>query len=192
MSFRIEDGTGHGHFARVNEANRLEVASITLPVIADVAHAGGAFSVVGRHTIQADSTEENLLYIQNNNPIKHIHLHSIRLAAKVTAAGLVAISYFDPVRVSGGVAKESVQLNRQRAHAADVNMYDNSSNNLSLTLTAAKEFAEFRVGTSGTAFFASEGALILGPGDTWCMTVEGTDGDSVTASLFFFEAEGWE
>jgi len=189
MGFRIEDGTGRGRTAKVNELNRLEVSAVTLTEISDIARSGGAFSVVARHTIQADSTEENLLYIKNNNDAKCIHLHSIRLAAKVTAAGLLVISYFDPVRVSGGTEKEAVQLNRQKAKAADADLYDNSSNDLSLTLTAAKEFAEFRLGATGTAFFESDGALVLGPGDTFGMTAEGIDGDLVTASIFFFEAE---
>ena len=188
MGFRIEDGKGRGKFAAVDSDNHLEVASITLPKIAAVSHDGGAFAMIGRHTIQVTDTVENFAYVLNNNSNKHVHIQSVTIAVKTSTGVLFTLS-FGPTRTSGGTLKTPVQLNRGRATQSGVIVYDNSANNLVLGVTALEDFSEARFGMTMTAQLNGADAVILGPGDTLCARGTGTAGDIVTAHAFMYEVE---
>ena len=185
MDFRIEDGKGTGKFAAVSTRNRLNVAAVTTPIISDAAFDGDAYSLVGSHTLQASATDENVFFLKNDNADKLVYLQSLRFAAQTV--GVIGKSVFGATYTSGGSAKTSVQLNRSSAKNSGVTAYDNSTNNLVLNVTQALEFARFRVGTTMTFFAQSDGAIILGPGDTWAIRAQGTAGDIIDVSTFFFE-----
>jgi hypothetical protein len=188
MGFRIEDGLGRGKFASVDHENHLEVASVVLPKIASVSHEGAAFSIIGRHTFQVTDTVENIAFVQNNNANKHVHLSSVTIAVKTSTGVLFTLS-FGPTRTSGGTVKTPVQLNRGKAAASGVAVYDNSSNNLVLGVTALEDFSEARLGMTSSAQLQGQDAVILGPGDTLCARGSGTAGDLITAHAFMYELE---
>jgi hypothetical protein len=188
MGFRIEDGLGRGKFASVNAENHLEVASVTLPKIASVSHDGQAFSIIGRHTFQSTGATENIAFVQNNNSNKHVHLSSVTIAVKTSTGVLFTLS-FGPTRTSGGTLKTPVQLNRGKAAASGVVVYDNSANNLVLGVTALEDFSEARFGMTMSAQLQGQDAVILGPGDTLCARGSGTAGDLITAHAFMYELE---
>jgi hypothetical protein len=185
MGFRIEDGKGTGKFAAVSARNRLNVSAVTTPIVSDASFDGDAYSLVGSHTLQASDTDENVFFLKNDNADKLVYLQSLRFATETV--GVIGKSVFGTTRTSGGSAKTAVQLNRSSAKSSSVTAYDNSTNNLVLDVTQALEFARFRVGTTMTFFAQSDGAIILGPGDTWAIRAQGTAGDIIDISTFFFE-----
>ena len=186
MGFSIEDGKGRGRYASVDIDNHLEVASITLPRIASISRSGSAFAMLGRHTIQSTDTVENFAFVQNGNSNKSVHISSVTIAVKTSTGVLFTLS-FGPTRTSGGTAKIPVQLNRGRAAASGVVVYDNSSNDLVLGVTSLEDFSEARLGMTASAQLQGQDAVILGPGDTLCARGAGTAGDMVTAHAFLYE-----
>jgi len=186
MGFRIEDGRGRGNFASVDRDKHLEVASIVLPKISSISKDGGAFSLIARHTFQVTDTVENIAFVQNANSDKQVHISSVTFAVKVTSYVIATLS-FNPSRTGGGTAKIPVQLNRSRAAASGVVVYDNSSNDLVLGVTAIEDFSEARFGITSSAQLNGQDAVILGPGDTLCLRGSGTAGDLITASAFMYE-----
>lgn len=186
MGFRIEDGTGKGKFAAVSVTNRLNVDAVTTPVISDAAFNGDAYSIVGSHTLQSSDTDENVIYIKNQNADKLLYLQSIRFATK-TSTGVLGKNVFGTTRTSGGTLKTPVQLNRGSAKLSGAVAYDNSTNNLVLVTTQMVEFARFRVGMTATFLAQSDGAIILGPADTWSVIAQGAAGNIIDVSIFCFE-----
>ena len=186
MGFRIEDGYGSGRFAKVDSAHRIEVAATSIPIIADAARNGYAFSIVGHRTL-ASSNEENVLILRNDNPSLDVHLQSIRMSVK-TSTDVELKFYFGATYTSGGTAITPVQLNRGSARSSGVIGYENSGTALVVGTTAAEEFSNQRVATTGSTFLTSEGAIILGPGDTYLMTGKGASGDLIEGVIFMFEA----
>jgi len=186
MGFRVEDGKGRGYYASVDHDNRLEVASITLPLAADRSHEGLSFSLVGEHTLQASATEESVMYFRNGNSDKHMHLFSSTMCVEASNA-LTIRKYFESTYTSGGTSKTPVQLNRGSAKESGIVVYDNSSNNLVLGTTSQVKFFTARFGTTGTFQFGLSDAVILGPGDTIRITAEGTSGAKVSATMFIYE-----
>ena len=187
MGFRIEDGKGRGRFAAVDHENRLEVSAVTLPLAADRAHEGNAFSIMGEHTLQASATEENVLHFQNGNADKHVHFFSTVLAVE-TSNTMTVRKYFSATRTSGGTSKIPVQLNRGSAAESGVVAYDNSSNNLVLGTTSQVQYCTTRFGSTFTRQLSHADSIILGPGDTFHVTVEGNSGAKITATIFIYES----
>jgi len=186
MGFRIEDGKGLGRFASVDSNLRLEVSSVTTPIISSRSQTGDSFSILGHHTIQASATTENLAFIQNGNADKNIYIQTVTYAVQITGV-IELILAFGATRTSGGTVKTPVQLNRGSAKASGLLAWDNSSNNLVLGTTLAEDFSYIRLGLSSSAYFTSEGSVVLGPGDALYARVIGTAGDKVTAGSFFYE-----
>jgi len=186
MGFRIEDGTGQGRYARVDSDNRLEVAALTLPLIAERSHNGDAYSVVGEHTIQSTGTEEHVLHIQNNNSNKHVHFSNITISAETSTLldveFMVATTY-----TSGGTAKTPVQLNRGSAKLSGLVAYDNSSNDLVIADSLEEKFCGAKFGSTMTVQMSGGDAVILGPGDSMLVQAYGTSGDVVGISAFVYE-----
>jgi hypothetical protein len=188
MGFRIEDGSGNGYFVKVDRNRRLTVAATTLPIVADATQEGRAYSLVGSRTL-ASGSEETVLQFKNDNSQLDVHLQTIRVAVKTGAAGVKVISYFDVTRTSGGVLKTPVQLNRKSARLSGITCYDNSDGTLVVGTSNAQAFATFRVTGIMTLIANSDGALQLGPGDTYSVRVIGTAADIVDVTIFAYEAD---
>lgn len=185
--FRIEDGGGNGREALVNADKRLETYSITLPNIQSASDEGNAYSIIGRRTL-ASSSAENVLWFQNNNTNKHVHVETLFLAAKTTN-GVLFSTYFNGAYTSGGTAKTPVQLNRSSAKTASVTAYENSGTTLVVSTASLVEFFTTRIGTTDGWSYNSQGAFILGPGDNFLLRATGTSGDLIEATVLLFEMQ---
>lgn len=186
MGFRLEDGKGRGRFASVDHDNRMEVASITLPMIASQARIGNAFALLGRHTIQSTAATENVAFIRNDNTAAYVHMQTLTYAVAATAELLLTVG-FESSRTSGGLSVSPVQLFRGSAKESGIVAWDNSSNDLVAGVTSLENFSEVRMASIYTAHFESTGSVILGPGDTLLVRAVGTAGDKITVGSFLYE-----
>lgn len=186
MGFGIQDGTGSGRMARIDEKNRLEVISVSVPIITQAAHDGDAYAIRGSHTIEVTDTEENVLHVTNDNPAAYLYIHNLHFSIK-TSTGVVGKSYFGATRTSGGTVKTAINMNRGVAKEALLTAYDNSSDDLVLSVDSDLEFELLRGSTTQTVCARSGGSIILGPGDAFAFRAIGTAGDIVELSVFVFE-----
>ena len=190
MGMLIEDGKGRGRMAAVNDDNRLEVASVVIPIINNSAGNGDTYTLLGNHTVQSADTEENVIYLLNSNTSMHIHVQSFNYAVFSTEAVWLR-TYFAVTRTSGGTARSPTQLNRGSAKQAGITSYDNSSNDLVLVTTNQVQFTEVVIPGINTLSVCYDGAILMGPGDSLRVTAEGGDvGDKVTVGLLFYECSG--
>ena len=88
MGFRIEDGGGKAREALVNADGRLEAYAVSVPIIADAAHNGNAYSIVGKRTLGSTSVE-SVLWVRNDNTNKHVHLQTMREIGRASCREIV-------------------------------------------------------------------------------------------------------
>lgn len=123
---KIEDGTGTGNVAQVDNANRIQTKAVIIPLRHHVSgEHQDAFQVSADIAIVA--TEQNLLLIKNTSNEQNLIVSYIRVeAAGAAAAGIDA--YFN-VKVggdyaSGGTAVVATNVFVGSAHAAEGEFYD--------------------------------------------------------------------
>lgn len=186
MAVRIEDGKGTGLLVEVNSKNRLMTSGITNSKFSELSTEGDAFIVYGKHDIQSSSTDEKLIYFKNNSTNKKIFLNTLVLSTNGSAVKFEV--FFDPVYTSGGTTLTALNANRVSSKSASSLVYDNSSNDLVMTIDSTKEILDIRL-SSGlpTHVYDINGSIILGPSDTLAIVVEGTSGDKCRAQLTFYE-----
>jgi len=187
----IEDGAGTGIKAKVDTEQRLLTLAVTKSRIVDRAEVGESYVAYSRHAIEVVDTNEPLVHFANGDTVRHIHIDKIVLATN--SAGIVKAELFvDATLTSGGSLVLPLNTNRSNGKASIAVTRDNRSDDLVIGTVAAKEFLDMRFGEGQhTVQIEFDGALILGPGDSFGIIVEGpTIGDKVRASTYFYEDEG--
>ena len=163
MSIQLLDGTGAGNLASVNTANRLLVRSVSEGPLEAAAEDGEAAYFAS--TFATGTTDIEVLYIQNTETDKSLHITRFQLANSVntiwtifevtsgTAAGGTALTAQNP-KLSSGVARSN-------------NSFGNASVTGSLSGNTLFIFPTL---ASVTEHLFLEGTLILGNTDAIAIT----------------------
>ena len=111
MSYQnlIQDGTGRGYLARVDNTNRLAVRGVIETTYDNLGKMGAAFNVNTQLVpfVSTGTTETPLLYLRNLEPsdIELVNVFfAIGLSAGVFSENPLFRAYSNPVSVAGGVA----------------------------------------------------------------------------------------
>lgn len=111
MSYQnlIQDGTGRGYLARVDETNRLSVRGVVETTYDNVGKVGEAFNINTQLVPFASTgtTETPLLYVQNLevSDVELVNLFiAVGLSAGVFSENPLFRAYASPVGVAGGVS----------------------------------------------------------------------------------------
>lgn len=111
MSYQnlIQDGTGRGYLARVDDTNRLAVRGVVETTYDNLGKTGAAFNVNTQLVpfVSTGTTEVPLLYLRNLEPsdIELVNFFiSVGLSAGVFTENPLFRAYANPVGVAGGVA----------------------------------------------------------------------------------------
>ena len=111
MSYQnlIQDGTGRGYLARVDDTNRLAVRGVVETTYDNLGKLGAAFNVNTQLVpfVSTGTTEVPLLYLRNLEPsdIELVNVFfAIGLSAGVFSENPLFRAYAQPVGVAGGVA----------------------------------------------------------------------------------------
>jgi len=160
-----------GNTAAVDDKQRLQTRSVTVPVMTDRSHdAGESFVFASGDFINITTvdTETGFLYIKNNSTSKDLHIQSIRTCGTQTQKWKLYSNVTAGTLVSGAVAGSNNNLNLGSSVASDVTVYKGAD---ATTITDGTMMEHWinEIGHSKEDF---QGALILGPSDTIAITVE--------------------
>lgn len=191
MAIRIEDGLGTGKTVGVNAHNRLEANAVVRSGLNFASRSGDAFAVKASYTIQEDNTEEVMTFLRNDSPSKYLFLSSTSYALINPEDGYFARIglYAGGVRASGGSERFILNMYRSSGKRSEITAYDNSTNDLVVAYTPSIHGPKIPLSTySPNATSNSEGALIVGPGNTLVATITGYAGMQISSTTFYVEA----
>jgi len=171
----IKDGSGTNLLARVDNQNRLHIASIDTSEPSHVSiHDHLTFATIGTTTITA-STEKTVILLINNTASTHtlaIDLLRISLQGETgkpaTFKSLIGRTTYS----SGGVAKTPVNLYANSTNVLDVSVYDNSTNDLVIGGSDSQIQQAFLESTT-TYDTNFNSTVILPPNSSFRVTVTG-------------------
>ena len=170
MAFIIEDGTGAGYRAKVNDKNQLYVLSQSRSIQHFTSHEEGrAYQLLSSTTISG-AGKSNILLIKNISQIYDIVITYIRLQA-IGLAGGTAIpsvnSYFsiykNPIYNSGGESVVPINVNFSSAFLSECLCYKNG---FSVSDDGEEIDRWFVEDASKMHTFNKEGSVIIGQNDS--------------------------
>jgi len=165
---RIEDGKGAGHFAGVNNNNRLLTQSISASY--DFFVSTDDAETYSWNSTYSPASGDEVIYIKNTHTTKNLHLDIVRLGAANTAVWTV-------FRVGSGTAAGTTitgtNYNLSSSNTARVTSLGNASVTGSLS---GAVLAYARNAATNFVLLDFLGALILGQNDAIAITYTGTSG----------------
>jgi len=184
----IEDGTGKGSVAKVDNDNRLHTLATTRPIMVTASESGDAYLAYVRHSMVAIGENEPLFQLKNNSEGKEIHVQKMIFSTNST--GVVKAELFvDPTLTSGGTTRSPLNANRSSGKSTIAAVVDNRADDLVMVFDGDKEVLDVRIGEGLHSLVVDlAGALILGPNDTIGVQVEGPAiGAKVRAMIYYYE-----
>jgi len=169
MGLQIEDGTGLGYMAKVNDENKLETNAVSEPSFLYHNHEEGNAYVWNFPSYDAGAGD-TVMFIRNdsNDPL---HIHHIYLYTD--NASLVTVHTISDGEVPAGTAVTGVNINRMSGNVALATAKQNETGNVGQGTILQTEYAESD--TPLTLLKEDGYEIILGKND--CIAI-----DLVTAS----------
>ena len=170
MSIEIRDGTGSKKTAGVTATNRLKVQSVTKPTVSAESEDGGTAFVVSNRdfeTITTTGTDTPILYIKNNSDTRNLHIYSIR------TCGTQVQKWNLNRGITGGIVTSALT-----ASVETLNLAKTTTNEIAAysgidaeTFASTARLGHWinKIGHSEENF---DGALILGPSNSICVSAE--------------------
>ena len=125
MGFEIEDGTGKGNVAGVDNTNRVLVRSIGETIFQSAAEDGDAF-FIGTPLITLTSANESAICYIKNNEDEQLVLGQFFLIAEVTTGGspnMFRVNWYkNPTSISSGTATSALNQNFGSSQGLDADI----------------------------------------------------------------------
>lgn len=186
---RIEDGGGENGFAKVDNNQKLEVASESASILYHKSKDDAAvYFQYSKRTFAAAATNEGIFYFEYTGEGTCV-IHKVFVTAKSPLGAKIEL-YVDSAYTSGGTLRTAVNLNRASSLPSDTTCYISDASETIMTHVSANEIADIRLQDTGDTFeiIDFDGALRLKKGNTLAALGEvGAIGDKVRVEIFFSE-----
>ena len=167
MSIELEDGTGSGYRARVDNDNRLHTSAVTFSESAEIArHHADTYLWTSSFST---NTGEEVIYIKNTSTTQNLIIDKATVNSVLT--GLFELCTF--TGTAGGTGITGANSNRTSGKTASASSYGDAS---VTGLTSATRIDLARVPANGRATMELNDVLILGQGDSIAITYTGSTG----------------
>jgi hypothetical protein len=189
---RIDDGTGKGYQAGVNEENHLQTVAITVPQQhrASITK-GNAFQVSGSYTLAGAGTYTLLTIVNASGTDVAVGTYIRSSVAGLTGGTIGTGTYvtlnFGGTYSAGGTAVTPVNMNRVSGNSAPLTAY---SNNPTVTGTLTEFDRWYPTAVTDHVTYNKEGTMILGTNDsvTFQLVTDNTGGLARIRMSFFLLA----
>ena len=186
----IHDATS-GQSVKIDKKNRMATNSVTTTPISHISeYDGDAFFTYAKHTIQANATDEPVLFMEVGQSDKHVKVSHVVFS---TNADLVKFEIHLAVTLNSYGTSEVPPkiLNRSKNKASSLSSYDNRNNDLSVTVGTGSneaELADIRLSTGQQTYTLDfKDSLLLQSTNNFYVLAEGDAGDKVRCSVYFYE-----
>lgn len=184
---KIEDGTGKGYEAAVDDDNRLKTASRSSADISFHAKDDGdayIFSTGAFISITTTNTETGILYVKNSSTSRNLIIHSIRTSGNQVQKIIVYKNPTGGTLISNASAGNKINTNLSSSNTADALTYKGAD---AVTCTGGTAMA-LNVNSAGNSLLTYDDAIILGPLNSIAVTMEVPSAGIVAASVLgYFE-----
>ena len=160
----IEDGTGHGFSAKVDDNNRLHVRSTILESEAAAAANGDAFILHAQCHVAAAATGA-FMYFKNTSSTHNVILTRMFFDAQTLSDDLIITQQFDPTPTSGSSAT-AVNKNRGSGNSL-TGTFTISDGSADLTLASGTDYHAFILQTLQREQRFMRSTNILTPNTAW-------------------------
>ena len=198
MGIHIEDGSGNGYSAKVNNRNALLTSSTGRTEEHQAAIDDGAAYIVSTiATVDTLTTATgntyNFLYIKNTSTTKKISL--MKLGVSASAAGLILKWIKNPTEgtLGANATETAINSNFSSGNVAELTAYswDETGTTGITGLTGGTSMVTFIL-NAGPVVFPVDGSIILQTGDSILWSITNGTGGNVEASIglrLYFDEE---
>lgn len=190
MFYIIEDGTGSGKKAKINEQNRLETFSIVESRISDISNRDGRSYILTSDFVALTTTASfnGMLYIKNTSTDKDLYIDRVRVCGTGTSMNAMQCRFVkNPTTgtlISDANAGISVASNLGSNEEFEGVNYAASGD--AKTITDGTQFSQFTIHLPGHTIQEYNGAIIIPNGSA--MAIEVKPGTATTACI---EVQCW-
>lgn len=177
MAVPIKDGTGTAYLAKVDDKNRLFTRGVAFGPLEDASEIGEA--AVWTSTYAATGGQE-VIYIQNTEPSKDLHITRIQMNNTVT--NVFTLFEVTSAGAATGTGITPVNPNLASGTSNSENSFGNAT--VGGTLTGDNLGIWAHLASAGLDIFF-EGSIILGNGDAIALTTSATGTVYVTVQGFW-------
>ena len=160
MGFQIEDGTGSGAAAAVDDENRLKTSAVTRVFIAEASDLHGD-SYTWSHAYDYDAND-TILLVSNSSTTKELFIHFISIGSDTATRWILHSPEYPTL---AGTEITGVNTNRVSGQIALAEAYGDETGN-----TQANILVQGFVPANSMASLFPEGSIILGYHD--CIAVD--------------------
>ena len=181
---KLEDGTGKGNLAKVDEDNRIHTNALNVPLIGNISKDTGRAFIFRTDFIALTTTgsPSGVLYIKNDSS-ENLHINSIRTCGDM--AWHKATVRKNPTLgtlISGGTNSQAIGLNFSSAASYDGEVKIGTDSD---TVTDGTLLTQWQSGV-GTHTENFDGSLILGKEKTLAILIEPSAAGDVCVGVFGF------
>ena len=190
MFYIIEDGTGSGNKAKVNEQNRVETFSIIESRISDISNRDGKSYILTSDFVALTTTGSfnGMLYLKNTSTDKDLYIDRVRVCGTGTSMNAMQCRFVkNPTTgtlISDANAGISVASNLGSNEEFEGVNYAASGDGK--TVTDGTQFSQFTIHLPGHTIQEYNGAIIIPNGSA--MAIEVKPGAATTACI---EVQCW-
>lgn len=190
MFYIIEDGTGSGNKAKVNEQNRLETFSVVESRISDISNREGKSYILTSDFVALTTTGSfnGMIYLKNTSTDKDLYIDRVRVCGTGTSMNAMQCRFVkNPTTgtlISDANAGISVASNLGSNEAFEGLNYAASGDGK--TVTDGTQFSQFTIHLPGHTIQEYNGAIIIPNGSA--MAIEVKPGAATTACI---EVQCW-
>jgi len=186
---KLEDGGGSGKLAKIDENQKLSVASESADILYHKSKdKSSVYFQYSKRTFAAASTNEGIFYFEYTGEGTCV-IHKVLVTAK-SPLGMKIELYVDSEYTSGGTLRPAVNLDRSSSLPSNTTCYISDASETIMVHDGSLEIADIRLMDSGDTFETLDfnGAIRLKKGNTLaCLGEAGAIGDKVRVEVFFSE-----
>jgi hypothetical protein len=176
MGQQIEDGTGTGNRASVNENNKLNTFAISEPEIAEISERTGEAFIITSDFVALTTTGSfsGIVYIKNTNTSKQLFIDKVRVCGTGSSMGsMQCVFYKNPT--TGTLISDAndgivVASNLGSTVTFTGTIYAASGD--AKTVTDGTQFSQFTIHLPGHTIQEYDGALIIPGGSSMAIAVQ--------------------
>lgn len=186
---QIEDGTGRGKLAKVNDANQLHTFSlIEFPVEAS-AHNGQVFTVASDFiNITTTASFTGFLYLLENSLTKYTHIETIRCTSTVNCLWQLIKNPTAGTLISGGTAVTPQNTNFSSGRSMELTAKKTTAG-AGLTITDGTLIGQWMTSAYTPFVYLIQGSMILGTGDTIALLCKPAAAGDMGSTFTMWEEE---
>ena len=176
MGFQIQDGTGKGNRAKVNDNKRLETFAVTESRIADVSLRDGESFILTSDFISLTTTASfnGLMYIKNTDADKILFIDKIRICGTGTMMGYTQTKLIKNPTAGTLISDANVGISvpSNLASNVDYSGLNYAASGDGKTVTDGTQFSQFTVHLPGHTTQEYQGNLILEGGSSMAIVTK--------------------